>query len=58
MESPVASLDLCADAQGAKSKSKAVLNRRPSGYWKVFSAWWRGRFQTLKTRPTVHEVIE
>ncbi|KAG2429021.1 hypothetical protein HXX76_011263 [Chlamydomonas incerta] len=58
MESPVASLDVSSDGQGAKCKSKAVLNRRPSGYWKVFSAWWRGRFQALKTRPTVHEVIE
>ncbi|EFJ49770.1 hypothetical protein VOLCADRAFT_120721 [Volvox carteri f. nagariensis] len=41
-----------------RAKSKTALNRRPSGYWKVFSNWWRGRYAALKTRPTVNEVIE
>ncbi|GLC36921.1 hypothetical protein PLESTB_000178100 [Pleodorina starrii] len=41
-----------------RSKSKIALSRRPSGYWKVFSNWWRGRYAALKTRPTVNEVIE
>ncbi|GFR52125.1 hypothetical protein Agub_g14640 [Astrephomene gubernaculifera] len=46
------------DGTSTRTKSKAILNRRPSGYWKVFSHWWRGRYAALNSRPTVHEVIE
>ncbi|KAG2495195.1 hypothetical protein HYH03_006801 [Edaphochlamys debaryana] len=51
-------LESPASPSSSRGKAKTVLNRRPSGYWKVFSTWWRSRHQQLSARPTVNEVIE
>ncbi|GIL51018.1 hypothetical protein Vafri_6973 [Volvox africanus] len=56
--SPIEETAMDIGVAAPRAKSKTALNRRPSGYWKVFSNWWRGRYATLKTRPTVNEVIE
>eukprot|EP00198_Chlamydomonas_reinhardtii_P003645 XP_001692981.1 predicted protein [Chlamydomonas reinhardtii] len=30
--------------------------RRPTGYWRVFNAWWRDRLESTGRRPTVEEM--